>query len=72
MAEQALWCVEMRGMDEFYPSQSLAAAREHAHALNELIKARGKDDDYEPNVWAVPSLWPWGAEDHAAELSKQP
>lgn len=69
--DRTLWCVNVIGPDDLYAAASLKHARECAHSLNQLIGERGHDDELEPNVWAVPAIWPWTPEDHAAGLLKQ-
>jgi hypothetical protein len=65
---KTLWCIEVVGPDDWYAARSLKHAREMAGALNEQICRRGHDDELEPNVWAVPRVWPWDAEAHAQAL----
>jgi hypothetical protein len=65
-----LWGVEVVGPDDWYAAESLQAAREHAHALNQAIMRRPADE-IELNVWAVPRLLDWSEADHTASLIAQ-
>lgn len=66
-----LWGIEIVGPDDWFASESLQAAREHAHALNTAIMRRPADA-IEPNVWAIPRLLhDWTPEQHAASLADQ-
>jgi hypothetical protein len=70
-----LWSVWLTGMDEYHAAGSRAEAMAWAHGLNIAIMARNPNPhEYDPNVWAVPQLWPqfFRAEDHAKELAENP
>jgi hypothetical protein len=67
---KTLWCIQIVGPDDWYAAKSLTHAREMAGKINAQICRSGHDDENEPNVWAVPGIWPWSAEQHAQSLKE--
>lgn len=68
--EPSLWGVYIRGQDEWLAAPSRYDAEQDAQYLNGNVCSMSKTR-MSPVLWAVPDLWPWSDEDHAAELKKR-
>lgn len=62
------WGVYIRGMDEWHACASQQEAEEYAHQLNAHWIGRDRRSEFDPWMWAVPDLWPYGHQNHAAAL----
>jgi hypothetical protein len=66
-----LWCVHVMGPDDLYATASRSEARNRAHEMNAFFNKIITDHEYEPNMWAVPALWPYDAASHTEDLERQ-
>ena len=68
-ANLVLWCVHVLGPDDVMAAPSHDAAVVRAHEINKATFGRRGPDDVLCFAYAAP--WPYGAEEHAADIDKQ-
>lgn len=69
-ANRVLWCVHVIGPDDLYAEPSHAAAVAHSDELNRALWSRPNAPD-DVTCYAYADTWPWSAEQHAEDLSRQ-
>ncbi len=63
------WCCHVRGPDDMIPAPDYATALKWADVCLAIDRVRAKaNDPLMPYLSAVPALWPYSPEQHAARL----
>ena len=66
-SDALLWCLHVRGPDDIVPVRSYREARALADWFTAVDRGNMADERC-PLFAAVPAIWPWSAERHAASL----
>ena len=69
--DPTLWAIYHRSADEWRACHTQDEAEQRANYWNDIWAKRKRRSEFDPHMWCIPDLWPFTADEHAADLSRE-